>query len=135
MKARPLASLTFFAGLTLLLSACGDSIKLTAEILSSSQSADLQTFTYQIKVKETEKECKVKNVTVSVHTYISYSSKIEPNSTITRTHSFGKLDKGSTSTKTFTINTGGKTVNIFEGASLDSIDGETNCGLFGFGYL
>ena len=119
--------------ISLYLASCGDSINLIAVIESEEQSSDLQTFSYTIKVEEIENECDATNVTVTIITLVSNFSDISPGSRITTTHSIGDVGKGGTKTSTFTINTDGKQVNIFGGASMGAVEGDPNCSFLGLG--
>jgi len=92
---------------------CADSVNLIAVLESESQSSNLQTFTYSIRVEELENQCDAINVTVTVITLISNTSSISPGSRITNTHSFGDISKGGSKTLTFTINTDGKKSKYF----------------------
>jgi len=110
---------------------CADSVNLIAVLESESQSSNLQTFTYSIRVEELENQCDAINVTVTVITLISNTSSISPGSRITNTHSFGDISKRGSKTLTFTMNTDGKKVNIFGGASLAAVEGDPDCKFLG----
>lgn len=108
----------------------GNPDALDADVQQVSQSGDLGTLTYVVRVKSTG-TCDALGVEVDVRIPISLTSTVQPGETLERTHRVGRVQRDKRKKKTFIIDTAGALIETDSiSAEVSDVDGLEACQVF-----